>query len=142
MASSDFVQVAKCKVDGCNKPASVKGYCTSHYRRLMLHGDPMFTKRQFHGTTTKVLGISLPTAIAEAANIAGAKQDMSGVSFLAAIIAKSSWGKAVLDEAGVDLKKAAGLITLREPVKPAVKRRGRPRKVTTVTVEKTVEQTV
>ena len=142
MANGDFVQVAKCKVDGCNKAASVKGYCVSHYRRLMLHGDPTYTKRQFHGTATKVVGVSLPVAIIDAANKEGLANDTSGVGFLASLVVKSGWGKNVLENAGVDLKKSAGLIIVKEEVKPVKRRRGRPRKVTTTTVEKTVEQIV
>lgn len=126
MANTEFVQVEKCKVDGCTKPASVKGYCTSHYRRLMLHGDPLYTKRQFHGIETKVVGISLPAAIVAAANAEAEKDESinSGVAFLASLIVKSSWGKAALEEADVDLKAAAGRIVTRgEAEKPARKPR-------------------
>lgn len=30
-----------CEVDTCNKVAERRGYCTSHYKRLMRHGDPL-----------------------------------------------------------------------------------------------------
>jgi hypothetical protein len=125
MAASEFVQVEKCKVDGCTKPASVKGYCTSHYRRLTLHGDPLFTKRQFHGVETKVVGISLPSAIVEAANAEAAKDDSinSGVAFLASLLVKSSWGKAALENADIDLKTAAGRIVARGEVVEKPKRK-------------------
>jgi len=125
MATTEFVQVEKCKVDGCTKPASVKGYCVSHYRRLQLHGDVLYTKRQFHGVETKVCGISLPAAIIDAANAAAEGDDAvnSGVAFLASIIVKSTWGKAALEEAGVDLKNAAGRIVSRGEVVEKPKRK-------------------
>lgn len=129
--STGFVQVEKCKVDGCNKPAVVKGYCSSHYRRLQIHGDPLFSKRQFHGVDTKVVGISLPVAIIEAA-IEQAKEEelASGVTFLASLIAKSSFGKAALEKAGINLKEAAGRIVSHEDPKPKAKKaRKRAKKV-------------
>lgn len=131
MAATEFVQVEKCKVDGCTKPASVKGYCTSHYRRLMVHGDPLFTKRQFHGIETKVVGISLPAAIVEAANAEAEKDESinSGVAFLASLLVKSSWGKAALEAADVDLKAAAGRIVPRgETEAPKAKKPRKTRK--------------
>jgi|SRR5687768_7530087 len=30
-----------CSVDICNKPVLTRGYCRSHYRRLLRHGDPL-----------------------------------------------------------------------------------------------------
>jgi hypothetical protein len=117
MAATEFVQVEKCKVDGCNKPASVKGYCTSHYRRLMIHGDVAYTKRQFHGVDTQVAGISLPVAIIEAAKEAAEKEGaQSGVAYLGSLIVKTSWGKAVLEAADIDLKTASSRIVSRGEV--------------------------
>jgi len=130
MAAIEFVQVEKCKIDGCTKPASVKGYCTSHYRRLTLHGDALYTKRQFHGVETKVVGISLPVAVIDAANAAAAEDDSinSGVAYLATLIVKSTWGKSALDAAGVDLKTAAGRIVTRGEAAPAAPKKARKKK--------------
>lgn len=30
-----------CSVDGCGKPVAYRGYCRSHYERLLRHGDPL-----------------------------------------------------------------------------------------------------
>lgn len=30
-----------CTIDGCYKPAKARGYCNSHYLRLIRHGDPL-----------------------------------------------------------------------------------------------------
>lgn len=32
---------ATCKLDGCNLPARLKGYCTAHGHRVRRHGDPL-----------------------------------------------------------------------------------------------------
>jgi hypothetical protein len=106
------VQVEKCSIEGCNKPASAKGYCTSHYRRFQQYGDPMHTARQFHGIPTKVVGVSLPQALIDAAG-AEAGEGEKAVTVLAKKLVESSWGKKALDAAGVDLKNAGAIIVPR-----------------------------
>lgn len=106
------VEVTKCSIDGCNKPATAKGLCASHYRRLVQYGDPMHTKRQFHGIPTKVVGVSLPVALIEAAG-SEAGENEKAVTVIAKKLVESSWGKEALKSAGVDLKNAGAVIVPR-----------------------------
>ena len=106
------VQVEKCKIEGCDKPASAKGLCTSHYRRLQQYGDPMHTVRQFHGIPTKVVGVSLPVALIEAAT-AELQEGEKAVTVLAKRLVDSSWGKKALEAAGVDMKNIGAVIVPR-----------------------------
>ena len=106
------ISVEKCKIEGCDKPASAKGYCTSHYRRLQQYGDPMHTVRQFHGIPTKVVGVSLPQALIDAAALE-VEEGEKAVTVLAKRLVESSWGKKALDAAGVDLKNAGAIIVPR-----------------------------
>lgn len=106
------VEVEKCKVDGCDRPAVAAGYCASHYRRFKLFGDPLYTKRRFSGIPTKVVGISIPVALIEAAASEAAEGEKA-VTYLATKLVESSWGKKALDAAGVDLKAAGTVIATR-----------------------------
>lgn len=33
---------AACSIDGCGKPTKARGWCSTHYKRWTLHGDPLF----------------------------------------------------------------------------------------------------
>jgi len=44
-----------CSIDGCGKPHLAKGYCSKHYTRLRLHGDPEFCLIE-HGRVCSVPG--------------------------------------------------------------------------------------
>lgn len=48
-------EIGRCKVETCDRPREARGYCDRHYRRFMLHGDPMGGERP-----TEPLG-ELPT---------------------------------------------------------------------------------
>lgn len=120
------VEVQKCSIDGCNKPASAKGLCASHYRRLKLFGDPLHTVRQFHGVPTKVVGISIPQALLDAAT-SEAEDGQKGVTVLAKRLVESAWGKKVLDEAGIDMKNIGAVIVTRGNGEQAEEKK--PRKV-------------
>jgi hypothetical protein len=110
------VEVEKCSIEGCMKPATAKGLCASHYRRLVLHGDPLHTARQFHGVPTKVIGISLPVALIEAATLEIVPESTDrAVTIIARKLVESSWGKKCLAEAGVDMKNAGAVIVARKP---------------------------
>lgn len=37
------VETKLCSIEGCERPASSKGYCRLHYKRLWRHGDPLHT---------------------------------------------------------------------------------------------------
>jgi hypothetical protein len=39
-----------CSVDGCNKKHEARGYCREHYKRFMLHGDPLTIKQESPGS--------------------------------------------------------------------------------------------
>lgn len=56
--------MGRCSVDWCKKEAFCKGYCSSHYHRLMRHGDPLgggayllppkeYKQCKIHGCTDK-----------------------------------------------------------------------------------------
>jgi hypothetical protein len=30
-----------CKVKGCDRPAKARGFCPAHYKRVLIHGDPL-----------------------------------------------------------------------------------------------------
>jgi hypothetical protein len=123
------VEVEKCKVDECNKPATGKGYCASHYRRLQQHGDPLHTARQFHGIPTKVVGISLPVALLEAAaGECDEEKNEKAVTIIARKLVESSWGKGVLNDAGIDLKNAGAIIVPRKASGEATEKKPRKRK--------------
>lgn len=106
------VEVQKCSIEGCNKPAAAKGYCVSHYRRFKEYGDPLHTKRQFHGIPTKVVGISIPVALIEAAQ-AECEEGEKAVTKLARMLVDSKWGKEALANAGVDLSQVGAVIVPR-----------------------------
>ena len=36
---------ATCSIDGCNKPAKSRGWCSKHYTRWKRHGDPLKVKQ-------------------------------------------------------------------------------------------------
>ncbi|MFH1425993.1 MAG: hypothetical protein ABIG66_01010 [Candidatus Kerfeldbacteria bacterium] len=38
----------KCLVPGCETPAYCKGFCTKHYTRLYVHGNPLHTEKERH----------------------------------------------------------------------------------------------
>ncbi len=123
------VEVEKCSIDGCDRPATAAGYCASHYRRFKLHGDPLHTARKFHGIPTKVVGISIPQALIDAAG-GEAGEGEKAVTVLARKLVEGSWGKKVLDEAGVDLKNAGAVIVPRKrgeevEEKPAKKKKAK-----------------
>jgi len=40
----------KCSVDGCLEKHEAKGYCHSHYKRFMRHGDPLTVKQGSPGS--------------------------------------------------------------------------------------------
>ena len=42
----------KCSIKGCEKPVECRNLCKKHYTRLIVHGDPMITKRIFSGLYT------------------------------------------------------------------------------------------
>jgi len=106
------VEVEKCSIDGCNKPATAKGYCASHYRRFTQYGDALHTKRQFHGIPTKVVGISIPQALVDAAQ-AECEEGEKAVTKLAKMLVDSKWGKAALEAAGIDLSTVGSVIVPR-----------------------------
>jgi hypothetical protein len=106
------VEVEKCSIEGCNKPATAKGYCASHYRRFCQYGDPLHTKRQFHGIPTKVVGISIPLALVEAAQ-AECEEGEKAVTKLAKMLVESKWGKEVLAAADIDLSAVGSVIVPR-----------------------------
>lgn len=35
-----------CAVEGCEKPSKVRGWCTMHYQRWKVHGDPLTVQRR------------------------------------------------------------------------------------------------
>jgi len=108
------VEVEKCSIDGCNRPATAKGLCASHYRRLVQHGDPLHTVRQFHGIPTKVIGISLPVALIEAAATeCDEEKNEKAVTIIARKLVESAWGKKALADAGVDMKNAGAVVMSR-----------------------------
>lgn len=37
----------KCSIDGCDKPVKARRLCTTHYARLLRHGDPLVTINTF-----------------------------------------------------------------------------------------------
>ncbi|MER9217889.1 hypothetical protein NKI48_02990 [Mesorhizobium sp. M0644] len=39
--NEDYISMAKCKVDGCDKPRHGRGWCKAHYTRWERHGDPL-----------------------------------------------------------------------------------------------------
>lgn len=115
------VEVEKCSIEECMKPASAKGLCASHYRRLVQYGDPLHTARQFHGVPTKVVGISLPIALIEAAALECNKElDERAVTILARKLVESEFGKSALALAGIDMENAGKTIVARSttPVEP------------------------
>jgi hypothetical protein len=123
------VTVEKCSIEGCDKPATGKGYCASHYRRFTQYGDPLHTKRQFHGIPTKVVGISLPVALIEAAEKEiDAEKGEKAVTVLARLLVESSWGKKTLNEAGVDMKNAGAVIVPRKSSDATAEKKPRKRK--------------
>jgi hypothetical protein len=38
-----------CKIDACYKPRLTRGWCVTHYRRWLRHGDPLFLARTENG---------------------------------------------------------------------------------------------
>lgn len=123
------VEVEKCKIEECSKPASGKGYCASHYRRLQQHGDPLYTARQFHGIPTKVVGISVPVALIDAATgECDEEKNEKAVTILARKLVESSWGKGVLNEAGIDMKNAGAVIVSRKSAEDNGEKKPRKRK--------------
>jgi len=40
-----------CSIETCGKPVVVRGWCETHYGRWKRHGDPMFTKKRWRGST-------------------------------------------------------------------------------------------
>jgi hypothetical protein len=109
--ATETVEVAKCSVDGCNRPAFTAGLCLSHYRRQRLYGDPLASKRKFAGVETKVVGITLPVGLIEQASANEANDKVA--TFLSQIVLNSSWGKKALEAAGIDLSKAAAVVPTR-----------------------------
>jgi hypothetical protein len=128
------VEVQKCKIDGCNKPATGKELCASHYRRLQQHGDPLHTARQFHGIPTKVVGISVPVALIEAATSeCDSEKNEKAVTILARKLVEGSWGKAALNAAGIDMKNAGAVIVSRKPAEEAKPRKRKAKKESAAT---------
>jgi hypothetical protein len=107
------IEVEKCSIEGCELPAVAKGYCSSHYRRYKVYGDPLTTKRRFNGIETKVVGMTLPVAIVEAAK-ASAEEGEAGVTFLTKMILESKWGKDALGNAGIDLANVGAVVATRK----------------------------
>jgi hypothetical protein len=35
---------ATCSIDGCEKPVNARGWCSTHYQRWRVNGDPMVTR--------------------------------------------------------------------------------------------------
>ena len=123
------VEVEKCSIDGCDRPAAAGGYCASHYRRFKLYGDPLITKRQFSGVPTKVVGISLPVALVEAA--AAEIDDEKGekaVTVLARMLVESEWGSKALRKAGIDMENAGAVIARRSTVEQKAEKKSRNKK--------------
>jgi len=118
-----MVEVAKCSIDGCNRPAFTAGLCLSHYRRQRLYGDPLASKRKFAGIETKVIGITLPVGLIEQAsqNEAGDKV----ATFLSQLVLNSSWGKKALEAADIDMGKAAAFVATRAKSEAEAKPRKR-----------------
>ena len=38
----------ECSVDGCERPAYARGWCSRHYQRWRNNGDPLLVKRGWH----------------------------------------------------------------------------------------------
>jgi hypothetical protein len=38
-----------CSIDGCDRPHVARGWCDTHYRRWLNHGDPLDGGQGFHG---------------------------------------------------------------------------------------------
>jgi hypothetical protein len=123
MANTETVSVAKCSVDGCNRPAFTAGLCLSHYRRQRLYGDPLASKRKFAGIETKVIGITLPVGIIEQAGLNEANEKVA--TFLSNVVLNSSWGKKALEQADIDLSKAAAVVPTRAKAEGETKPRKR-----------------
>jgi hypothetical protein len=123
MAEKNTVEVAKCSIDGCTRPAFTAGLCLSHYRRQRLYGDPLASKRKFAGIETKVIGITLPVGVVEVAgqNDAGEKV----ATFLTQIVLNSAWGKKALEAADIDMSKAAAFVATRNKSEAEAKPRKR-----------------
>ena len=109
--ASEMVEVAKCSIDGCNRPAFTAGLCLSHYRRQRLYGDPLASKRKFAGIETKVVGITLPVGVIEQAGLNEAGEKVA--TFLSQIVLNSAWGKKALEAAEIDMNKAAAFVPTR-----------------------------
>lgn len=45
----------QCSIDGCNSFVMGRGLCNKHYKRLLRHGDPLFTAIREPGTAMKFL---------------------------------------------------------------------------------------
>jgi len=43
-----------CKIDGCGKEVKSKNFCSIHYGRLWLHGDPLITKPRGRKSINKI----------------------------------------------------------------------------------------
>lgn len=122
--ANEMVEVAKCSIDGCNRPAFTAGLCLSHYRRQRLYGDPLASKRKFAGIETKVIGITLPVGLIEQAGMNEAGDKVA--TFLSQLVLNSSWGKKALEAADIDMSKAAAFVATR--AKPEVEAKPRKRK--------------
>lgn len=38
-----------CSIPGCENKCKTKGYCQTHYTRMLKYGDPLYTKTEMHG---------------------------------------------------------------------------------------------
>lgn len=59
-SSHTMVRMRICAVDDCGKPVDARGYCQSHYRRLMNHGDPLGGKAKRPSGPCEVEGCAEP----------------------------------------------------------------------------------
>lgn len=54
--------MSKCKVDACNRAVNAKGFCSNHYRKFRLYGDPLHYQRvPQEGKICSVCGCSQPS---------------------------------------------------------------------------------